>query len=107
MVMTLVDLITGLLAARKRGEAVTSLGLRRTVTKLMVYELLVCLAFITEMYLTGPMVPVVKIFAGFIGLTELKSVMENLETLTGMPLIKTLIDKLTNVEKTHDDPPSP
>jgi hypothetical protein len=97
--LVLVDLACGLLAAKKRGEPLSSAGLRRTIAKLLVYEGVVILGFIVETFMLGDLFPLVKILSGMIGLTELKSVLENLEDITGLPLIKLLIDKLTNLEK--------
>ena len=99
MVLVLVDLMTGILAARKRGEKITSSGLKRTVIKFFVYEIVIMLGFLTEQYLTGEIVPVVKVLGGLVGLTELKSVLENAEELTGIPLLQVLIDKLSQQEK--------
>jgi phage-related holin len=99
MVLTLVDLGMGIAAARKRGEKVTSSGLKRTVIKLLVYEAVVMLGYLTEQYLTGEFVPVVKILGGLVGLTELKSVLENAEELTGIPILQVIIDKLSQQEK--------
>jgi phage-related holin len=99
MVLVGVDFVTGVLAARKAGKPITSAGFKRTVVKLFVYELVVMLGFLTEQYLTGDMVPVTKILGGLIGLTELKSVLENAQALTGIPIIQLLIDKLNRSEK--------
>jgi hypothetical protein len=63
--------------------------------KLAVYESVVLLAFLVEQYLTGDFVPIVKILSGYIGITELKSCMENMEDITGVPILKALIDKLS------------
>lgn len=97
IVLTAIDLLSGVIAAKKRGELITSAGLKRTIIKLFVYELVVLLSYLTEQYLTGDLVPLVKILAGFIGITELKSVLENLEDITGIPILKMLIDKLTSL----------
>lgn len=97
--MTGVDLVCGLLAARARKEEITSTGLRRTLSKLAVYEITIALAFLTEQYLAGELVPLVKILSGFVGITELKSVLENLQDITGVPVIQSLIDKLSNSTK--------
>jgi hypothetical protein len=105
MVLTMVDLASGLIAARKRGEAITSTGLKRTLIKIAVYEIVVLLGFITEQYLTGDLLPVVKILAGLVGITELKSVLENLEEITGMPLLKMFIQKLANMGSNNDPLP--
>lgn len=88
------DLITGIAASMKQKHPITSAGLGRSVVKAVVYELAIILAFLTQQYLTGPMVPCASIVAGFIGLTELKSVLENLEILSGGQLLEAIIQKL-------------
>lgn len=99
MVLTAVDLITGLMVARKKKKRITSSGLKKTIIKTMVYEAVVMLGFLTETYMTGDAIPVVKILAGYIGITELKSVMENMEIVSGVSIIKLLIKKLDTSEK--------
>lgn len=99
MVLTVADLISGIMASRKQGRKITSSGLKRTVVKTAVYELVVMLGFLTEQYMTGDSIPVVKVLAGFIGLTELKSVMENIERISGMSIIKMLIERLNQTDK--------
>lgn len=99
MVLTVADLISGIMASRKEGKKITSSGLKRTIIKTTVYELVVMLGFLTEQYMTGDSVPIVKVLAGFIGLTELKSVMENIERISGMPVVKLLINKLNQTDK--------
>lgn len=90
-----IDLVSGLWAAKARREKITSGGLKRTIVKIMVYELVVLLAFLVQQYLTGPYVPLVNILAGYIGITELKSVLENIEDISGMDIIKILINKVS------------
>ena len=99
MVLTIADLITGIMASRKEGKKITSSGLKRTIIKTTVYELVVMLGFLTERYMVGDSIPVVKVLAGFIGLTELKSVLENIERISGMPIIKLLIERLNQTDK--------
>jgi phage-related holin len=99
MVLTIADLISGIMAARKERKKITSSGLKRTIIKTTVYEAVIMLGFLTEKYMTGDAIPVVKILAGFIGLTELKSVMENIERISGMSIIKLLIDRLNRSDK--------
>lgn len=88
-----VDLITGVLAARKRGEKITSAGLRRTLSKVLTYEAALCLGFITETYLSD-VLPFVKLVSAVISLVELKSVYENLNTISGQDLLSTVISKI-------------
>lgn len=99
MVLTVADLISGIMASRKEGKKITSSGLKRTIIKTTVYELVVMLGFLTEQFMTGDALPIVKILAGFIGLTELKSVLENVERISGMSIIKMLIEKLNQTDK--------
>ena len=99
MVLTAVDLATGIAAAIKKKKKITSSGLKKTIIKTMVYELVVMLGFLTEQYMTGDSIPVVKILAGYIGITELKSVLENIEIVTKVSIIKLLIKKLDTSEK--------
>ena len=99
MVLTVVDLISGIMASRKRGKKITSSGLKRKIIKTAVYELVVMLGFLTEQFMTGDSVPIVRVLAGFIGLTELKSVMENIERISGMPLVRMLIKQLNQTDK--------
>lgn len=89
-----VDLITALLACKKAGEPITSNGLRRTLIKAAVYGTAICLGFLTETYLTGDLMPITKIITGYIGITELLSVLENINELGNNNLLKKLLEKL-------------
>ncbi len=99
LTLVMVDLITGMLASRHRGEKITSAGLQRTIVKLVVYMLAIILAFLTETYLTGTTVAVCKIVTSFVGLTEITSIIENLNELSGGSLLKALISKLGSQNK--------
>ncbi len=94
LALILADLIAGVLAARKRKETITSAGLRRTIAKILVYEAAIMLGFITQTYLTGDSIPIVKVAASLIGLTELLSCLENLNDLSDNKILASLIAKL-------------
>ncbi len=96
-VLVIADLITGLFAAKKRGEKITSAGLRRTVTKTTVYLSAVCLGFLVEKYMIDSILPISKLISGIIGVVELKSLMENLNTIYGSDLFKSIIEKLGSI----------
>ncbi len=100
-ILIFVDLLTGIIAARKRKEKVTSAGLRRTATKIFVYNLAVAVGFLVEKYMLEGFLPVSKIAAGLISVVELTSILENLNTINGHPVFKQLIEKLgsTNDKK--------
>jgi phage-related holin len=99
LTLVLADLITGILASRHRGEKITSAGLQRTVVKLLVYMAVIMLGFLTETYLTGSTVAICKIISSYVGLTELTSIMENLNEISGGSLLKSLISKLGSQNK--------
>ncbi len=94
LALVVIDLITGIWAAKRRGEPITSQGLRRTLTKLAVYESALLLAFLAEQYLISDLLPVSKIVSSYIGVVELKSVLENVNDIGGNDLLKALINKL-------------
>jgi len=97
-VLVFVDLVTGIWAAVKRKEPITSSGIRRTVSKMFVYETAIMLAFLTEQYMTDA-VPFVKLIAGLVAVVELKSCLENLDSISGTDLLKAVIDKLGSENK--------
>lgn len=93
-ILILVDLITGIWAALKRGEKIRSAAMRRTVSKMVIYQLAVISGFLVEQYMLDGFLPVSKIVASVIGMVELKSVLENANTILGQDLFKMVIAKL-------------
>lgn len=100
LALVVMDLITGIMASKKAGKPITSSGIRRTIAKLLIYEVTIALAFLTQTYLTGESIPVASIISGIVGLTELTSCLENLNTLSGGDLLKSIIDKLGSTNQT-------
>lgn len=94
VVLVLVDLLTGIIVSRRTGIPITSDGLKRSVLKLLVYMIAVLSAFLVGNFLIGPLVPVLNIVAGLIGVTELKSVLENLDLISGGSLMKSIISAI-------------
>lgn len=94
LVLILVDLVTGVMASRKEGSKITSAGFRRTVSKLLVYESAIALAFLAQHYLMNDTIPAASIVSGFVGLTELTSCLENINILGGNDMLKSIIKKL-------------
>jgi phage-related holin len=94
LVLVVFDLITGVWAAQKRNEPIMSSGFRRTIVKLFLYEIALAMGFLAETYLLDAALPISKIVSAFIGLTELKSVMENMNEIGGGNLFASLIAKL-------------
>lgn len=88
-----VDLVTGIMAAHKKGEEITSKGISRTVAKIVLYELALATSFLVHQYMTGDLLPADKLVAGLIGLVELKSIMENINVANGTPVFAAIIDR--------------
>lgn len=93
------DFVSGMIAAKKRGEEIKSSRMRDTVTKLGLYQAFIISAFLLETFLLSDAVPVVKILAAIIGMTEFKSLTENMSAILGRDLFKELIDKLGSKNK--------
>lgn len=102
--LVILDLILGISISLKNGQPVTSRGMKATCIKLGVYELCICLSFLVETFLSGSLVPVSKIATTIIGLTELKSVMENLDLLAGGSLLKSLINAVQAQASAQEQP---
>lgn len=100
LALVFADLITGVVAAYRRGEPITSSGLKTTVIKLFVYEAAIMLAFLAQTYLTGTILPVCNLATSVIGLTEMKSVLENLDSISGGSFFKSLIAKVSSSKDT-------
>jgi len=81
--LVILDLITGLWAAKKNNEVITSTGLKKTVTKTLVYQMSIIAAFVIEKFLLED-VPTVKVVAGLIAVTEGKSFFENIHRISGV-----------------------
>lgn len=96
-VLIFADLITGILAAKKKGQSINSAGLRRTATKVFVYEAAIMLGYLVEHYMIADFFPVSKVAAGLIAVVEFKSILENLDVINGNPVFKSLIEKLGSV----------
>jgi hypothetical protein len=97
IVLILVDLVTGILAARKKQQQISSAGIRRTFTKFTVYLTGICIGWLVEHYMLEGFIPVSKIAAGLISIIEAKSVFENLDVINGNPIFTALIKKLGSV----------
>jgi hypothetical protein len=88
------DCLTGVWAAKKRGEQIKSAALRRTVSKMVIYQIALLTGFLVEIYMIEGLLPISKLVAGAIGMVEFKSILENSTVITGQDLFKSLIQKL-------------
>jgi hypothetical protein len=93
-ILIISDLITGIWAARKRGESITSAALGRTVSKMVVYQTAVVTGFLLQRYLLADAMSVVNIVGGIIGMVEFKSFIENANYIVGGDIMKEVLKKL-------------
>lgn len=93
-ILIIADLLTGILAAMKRNEKISSAAMRRTISKMFVYQLTVICGFLLETYLMGGIIPVTKIAASVIGMVEFKSMLENANSIIGENIFKIILHKL-------------
>lgn len=103
-VLIIVDSITGIWAAHKRGEKISSAAMRRTISKIVIYQTAVITGFLLETYLIDHLLPVTKIVAGIIGMVEFKSILENSNTIVGGDIFKMILVKLGSENDKLDKP---
>ncbi len=87
-------MVTGMFAAHKRKEKIQSAEMRRSITKMVVYQIAIIAAFVLEKYMMDGMLPVSKIVSGVIGMVEFKSILENVSTIAGQDILKMVVSKL-------------
>jgi len=104
-ILIIADALTGMYAAHKRGEKLSSAAMRRTLSKMMVYQSVVICGFLLESNILDNLIPVAKIVAGAIGMVEFKSILENANSIVGTNIFQAVIDKLGS-ENAKDKPES-
>lgn len=99
------DLVTGVWAAHKRGEKISSAALRRTISKIVIYQLAVISGFLVETHLIESFMPICKIVAGAIGMVELTSMLENSNSIVGGNIFSSVVKKLGSENDPNNKPP--
>jgi phage-related holin len=93
-ILIFADLVTGIMAASKRKEDIDSASLRRTVSKIVVYQIAIITGFLIETYLLENAVPVSKLVATVVSMVEFKSILENSEDILGYSILKVILKQL-------------
>ena len=107
MFLIFVDLITGILASMKEKTTITSSAMSRTIAKTFVYCTTIIVTYVVHKYLlVGFDFPVESIVSGFIALTEMKSILENMDRMSNHSVLKDLILIFSN-ERERRLPPKP
>jgi len=102
-IMVMFDFITGVAAAKKRGEKILSGGFYRTFVKYVLYSIGIIATRLLEIMLKDQIkIPFSSILAGFILVVEYKSVMENISLATGVNVWDWVKDKIANIHPKKD-----
>jgi phage-related holin len=97
--LVVADMLTGVWAAKVRKEAITSNAMRRTIIKYSAYFICVLSASGMEKVFALYDLNITFICALLACLTEFKSILENAETITGVPFGNKLLQYLPDVWK--------
>lgn len=93
-VLIFADTFFGIWAAKKRGEKISSKRMGDSVVKMLVYQIVLITGFLVETHLIDGAVPIVKLAALYIGMVEVKSLLENASTILGRDIFKELVGRL-------------
>ncbi len=96
------DTATGIWAAVKRKEKITSRALGRTATKIVLYSAVILLTFGFEVFFPAlQYVHMGQIASGYICLVELKSIYENVSSITGLDIWSHLVGKIEKLRSSN------
>jgi phage-related holin len=87
--ISFIDLATGILGAKSKGQAITSRKLIRKFYIAISYFFGILIAHIMEKYF-GDAVPMTKAVVAIIAVTEIQSVRENITAISGVDILKPL-----------------
>lgn len=93
--LIIVDFITGAYVAYKNNIPFNSKRIGHTVSKFFIYNLVILSAFFLEVNIVNE-VPFLKVIAGFIAITEVKSILENYNQIYGVNPFKALSNLIKN-----------
>lgn len=92
------DFLTGIQAARKRGELIQSRKMKTTVVKFGSYAIAIISSYLIEkLFLEG--IPALKIIAGLIAFIEVKSINENMKDVTGTDIFGEILKRFPKMNK--------
>jgi phage-related holin len=91
--LVLFDLVTGIAKAVKAKEKVTSNRMRHTVTKGMMYQIAILAAYMLDVVIGMEQVAA-RVVAGVICMVECKSVLENVNVMTGINMWESVLNAL-------------
>lgn len=91
------DTITGVWAAKKRGETFSSSKFSNSIAKIFVYDTLLIMAFALETYMI-PYVPCTKLVMAYIAVTEFTSLLENAGFIVNRDIVSFFKQQIKNLK---------
>ncbi|AXG68888.1 hypothetical protein KORDIASMS9_01106 [Kordia sp. SMS9] len=85
-----VNFIIETYAAIKKNIPIKKERIGNTISKFFIYNLVVMSAFLLEKYIVNE-IPFMRIIAGFIAIAEIKSILENFNSIYGINPFKALV----------------
>lgn len=86
--LILLDTIAGLYRAFKLKQSITSKKFGHIISKILLYNIAIISGYILQWIIGIDVLPISKLIASVIGLTEIKSILENVNEITGIDLWK-------------------
>lgn len=83
ILLIIIDLITGIIASIKNSIAFKWSKIINTFNKLMIYCLILLAAWVIESKII-PAIPFMRLVAGFLAMTELRSILGNFKAIFGI-----------------------
>lgn len=99
LALFMIDFLTGLWKSRVVKRRITSHRLRKSVYKMVSYVVAIISAHVLNQSLLDGSLHLPQIIAGYIGVTELISILENLSEITGKDLMHQLALKVSELFK--------
>lgn len=93
IIFILIDFMTGVYASYKTKRQICSRRLRKTIEKFVFYSVAIMIGYMFQKHFAG-WTNLGQIIAGFIAMTELYSIYENITRITGTDILKKLKEVL-------------
>ena len=85
IILILIDLITGIIASVKNQVKFQWEKIINTFTKVIIYSLILLAGWVIESKIM-PAIPLMRLVAGFLALTELRSILGNFKNIYGLDM---------------------
>ena len=100
--LLIVDMITGIWKALKVGEPITAAKIGLTVTKMVLYMFGIVCAYVVQHNIALEAIKVMLIFSTLISVREFKSIIENIEVITGAKIWQFIVNQITYLLPNED-----